>query len=128
MARLELDGGILLTQFSHFIDLLYWFFGDLQDVKGFRSNYFHRERFHLKTRELRFLRLKNGIMGTVNYTINSYLKNMEGSLTIFGEKGTVKIGGQYLNTLEYFNVDGLEQPDSAAEQRLPTNMVITREA
>ena len=41
------------------------------------------------------------MIGTINYTVNSYQKNMEGSLTIFGEKGTVKIGGQYLNVLEY---------------------------
>jgi UDP-N-acetyl-2-amino-2-deoxyglucuronate dehydrogenase len=107
---LELDGGILLTQFSHFIDLIYWFFGDIQDVKGFRSNYFHREDVSFEDSGVAIIRLKNGVMGTVNYTINSYLKNMEGSLTIFGERGTVKIGGQYLNTLEYFNVDGLEQP------------------
>ena len=43
----------------------------------------------------------NGAIGTINYTVNSYRKNMEGSLTIFGENGTVKIGGQYLNELEY---------------------------
>jgi predicted dehydrogenase len=42
----------------------------------------------------------------VNYTVNSYGKNMEGSLTIFAEKGTVKIGGQYLNELEYQNIEG----------------------
>jgi len=47
----------------------------------------------------------NGIIGTINYTVNSFAKNMEGSLTIFGEKGTVKIGGQYLNELEYQNIE-----------------------
>jgi hypothetical protein len=46
----------------------------------------------------------NGIIGTINYTVNSFEKNMEGSLTIFGELGTVKIGGQYLNELEYQNI------------------------
>lgn len=46
----------------------------------------------------------NGIIGTINYTVNSYDKNMEGSLTIFGDRGTVKIGGQYLNELEYQNI------------------------
>jgi UDP-N-acetyl-2-amino-2-deoxyglucuronate dehydrogenase len=43
-------------------------------------------------------------VGTLNYTVNSYSRNMEGSLTIFGEKGTVKIGGQYLNELEYQDI------------------------
>jgi len=47
-------------------------------------------------------------LGTINYTVNSYGKNMEGSLTIFGEKGTVKIGGQYLNELEYQNIEGFK--------------------
>jgi predicted dehydrogenase len=47
------------------------------------------------------LKFTNGAIGTVNYTVNSYEKNMEGSLTIFGDKGTIKIGGQYLNELEY---------------------------
>lgn len=44
------------------------------------------------------------LLGTINYTVNSYNQNMEGSLTIFGEKGTVKIGGQYLNELGYQNI------------------------
>lgn len=55
--------------------------------------------------------MKNGSIGTIHYTINSHNRNMEGSLSIFGEKGTVKIGGQYLNELEYFSVEGLSRPD-----------------
>jgi predicted dehydrogenase len=47
------------------------------------------------------LEFYNGAIGTINYTVNSYRQNMEGSLTLFCEKGTVKIGGQYLNELEY---------------------------
>src|SRR5690606_30801549 len=47
----------------------------------------------------------NGAIGTINYTVNSFGKNMEGSLTIFGEKGTVKVGGQYLNELEYQHIE-----------------------
>lgn len=43
----------------------------------------------------------NGIIGTINFSVNSFEKNREGSLTILGEKGTVKIGGEYLNTIEY---------------------------
>jgi UDP-N-acetyl-2-amino-2-deoxyglucuronate dehydrogenase len=48
----------------------------------------------------------NGAIGTINYTVNAYKKNMEGSLTIFAEKGTIKIGGQYLNELEYQSLEG----------------------
>ncbi len=53
------------------------------------------------------LKFQNGTLGTINYTVNSFEKNMEGSLTIFGEKGTVKIGGAYLNTLEYQCIEEL---------------------
>jgi len=57
------------------------------------------------------LEFYNGAIGTINYTVNSYNKNMEGSLTIFAEKGTVKIGGQYLNELEYQNIEGFQIKD-----------------
>ena len=57
------------------------------------------------------IRFYNGILGTINYTVNSYAKNMEGSISIFGEKGTVKIGGQYLNELEYQNFHDFEITD-----------------
>ena len=53
------------------------------------------------------LKFYNGALGTINYSVNSFGKNMEGSLSIFGSNGTVKIGGQYLNELEYQNIDGL---------------------
>ena len=46
----------------------------------------------------------SGAIGTINYTVNSFEKNLEGSITIFGERGVVKIGGQYLNELEYQNI------------------------
>jgi UDP-N-acetyl-2-amino-2-deoxyglucuronate dehydrogenase len=100
----SLDGGTLYTQFSHFIDLLYWMIGDIKDVKGFTGNFSHTETIEFEDTGVFALEFYNGAIGTVNYTVNSYNKNMEGSLTIFGENGTVKIGGQYLNELEYQNV------------------------
>ncbi len=50
------------------------------------------------------LEFGTGAIGTINYTINAYQRNMEGSITVFGEFGTVKIGGQYLNIVEYQNI------------------------
>ena len=97
----ELDGGTLFTQFSHFIDLLYWMFGDLRRVKGFTKNYSHQHIIEFEDTGVIVLEFQNGILGTINYTVNSFQKNMEGSLTVFAENGTVKIGGQYLNELEY---------------------------
>lgn len=98
---MALDGGTLFTQFSHFIDLLYWMFGDVKQVKAFKKNFAHKNIIEFEDTGVVILEFENGIIGTINYTVNSFQKNMEGSLTIFGEKGTVKIGGQYLNELEY---------------------------
>ena len=101
---LQLDGGTLFTQFSHFIDLLYWMVGDITEVRSMIYNYAHHGIIEFEDTGVVILKFENGAIGAINYTVNSFEKNMEGSLTIFGEKGTVKIGGQYLNELEYQNI------------------------
>ncbi|HEY4954375.1 MAG TPA: Gfo/Idh/MocA family oxidoreductase, partial [Gemmatimonadaceae bacterium] len=101
---LELDGGSLYTQFSHFIDLLYWMIGDVKEAFAIVDNYAHRGIIEFEDTGVVALRFDNGALGTINFTINSFSQNMEGSLTIFGERGTVKIGGQYLNELEYQDI------------------------
>ena len=100
----DLDGGTLYTQFSHFIDLLYWIVGDVKDVQGFLGNFDHQGIIEFEDTGVVSLKFYNGAIGTINYTVNSHGRNMEGSLTLFGEKGTVKIGGQYLNELEYQDI------------------------
>ncbi len=104
----DLDGGTLFTQFSHFIDLLYWFAGDISQVFGFSDSFVHKKNIEFEDTGVVCLKFKNGALGTINYTVNSFKKNMEGSLTIFGTKGTVKIGGQYLNELEYQSIEGIQ--------------------
>jgi UDP-N-acetyl-2-amino-2-deoxyglucuronate dehydrogenase len=100
----ELDGGTLFTQFSHFIDLLYWMFGDVKSVKSMMGNFNHQGIIEFEDTGVIAVEFQSGALGTINYNVNSYAKNMEGSLTIFGENGTIKIGGQYLNELEYQNI------------------------
>jgi UDP-N-acetyl-2-amino-2-deoxyglucuronate dehydrogenase len=107
----ELDGGTLYTQFSHFIDLLYWIVGDVKIAHGISRNYAHEGIIEFEDSGVAILEFYNGAIGTVNYTVNSFNKNMEGSLTIFAEKGTVKIGGQYLNELEYQSIENFEFKD-----------------
>lgn len=107
----ELDGGTLYTQFSHFIDLLYWMIGDVKQVKAFGKNFAHKGVIDFEDTGVVIVEFMNEAIGTINYTVNSYNKNMEGSLTIFGEKGTVKIGGQYLNELEYQNIENYKIAD-----------------
>lgn len=100
----NLDGGTLYTQFSHFIDLLYWLFGDVKNVEAVTRNFMHEQIIEFEDTGVAVIEFFNGIIGTINYNVNSFAQNMEGSLTIFGEMGTVKIGGQYLNELEYQNI------------------------
>jgi predicted dehydrogenase len=100
----KLDGGTLFTQFSHFIDLLYWMIGDVKEVSGYTGNLGHAGYIEIEDSGVISLKFYNGAIGTVHYTVNSHRKNMEGSLTIFAEKGTIKIGGQYLNELEYQDI------------------------
>ncbi|MEP7259204.1 MAG: Gfo/Idh/MocA family oxidoreductase [Flavitalea sp.] len=105
-----MDGGILFTQFSHFVDLLYWFLGEIKTVSGFRSNALHQGVIEFEDAGVASIIMQNGSIGAFNYHINSHLKNMEGSFTLFGEKGSVRIGGQYLNEIDFFSVDGEEKP------------------
>ena len=107
----ELDGGTLFTQFSHFIDLLYWMNGDVEKAYTITQNFAHQGIIQFEDTGVVALQFSNGSIGTINYTVNSHAKNMEGSLTIFAEKGTVKIGGQYLNELEYQSIQGFEIKD-----------------
>lgn len=107
----DLDGGTLFTQFSHFIDLLYWLIGDVRQVYALTGNFNHQETIDFEDTGVVILEFQNEALGTINYTVNSHKKNMEGSLSIFAEKGTVKIGGQYLNELEYQSIEGFEFKD-----------------
>ena len=106
-----LDGGTLYTQFSHFIDLIYWLAGDVSEVHPLTGNLLHEGIIEFEDTGVVSLRFACGALGTINYTVNSHRKNMEGSITVFGEKGTVKVGGQYLNVLEYQSIDGYEIKD-----------------
>ena len=103
----KLDGGTLFTQFSHFIDLLYWLFGDVKSINAVIRNYDH-PHIEFEDTGIAILEMKSGVIGNLHFTVNSYKKNMEGSFTVFGAKGTVKIGGQYLNELEYQCIEGIE--------------------
>jgi len=93
-----LDGGTLYTQFSHFVDLLYWMIGDVKEVHAFAANYHHQSIIEFEDTGVVTLKFYNGAIGTIK----------------FGEKGTVKIGGQYLNELEYQSIENFEIKDLPA--------------
>lgn len=100
----EHEGGALFTQASHFIDLLVWWCGDVVDVKTFMETQNH----NIQTEDSgnAILKFSSGAMGSINWTTCVYNKNFEGSITIIGEFGTIKIGGQYLNKIEFWDVRG----------------------
>lgn len=100
----EKEGGALYTQASHFIDLLVWWCGDVLDVKAFMETQNHR----IETEDSgnAIVKFSSGALGSINWTTCVYNKNFEGSITIVGEHGTIKIGGQYLNKIEFWDVRG----------------------
>lgn len=98
------EGGALFTQASHFIDLLVWWCGDVVDVKAFMETQNH----NIETEDSgnAIVKFSSGALGSINWTTCVYNKNYEGSITIIGERGTIKIGGQYLNKVEFWDVQG----------------------
>lgn len=96
---LDLDGGTLFTQFSHFIDLLCWLFGPVSTVTAELRNRLHQGLMQFEDEgELQII-FESGIHAQMAYSVNEPIANREGSLTILSEKGTVKAGGAYLNEL-----------------------------
>lgn len=106
----KMDGGCLFTQFSHFVDILYYLNGPILSAKGAIYNFLHQHNTEFEDSGTFILKAANDALINFNFTTCSFEKNMEGSITIFAEKGTIKIGGQYLNTIEYQSVEGEDLP------------------
>jgi UDP-N-acetyl-2-amino-2-deoxyglucuronate dehydrogenase len=112
----DLDGGTLFTQFSHFIDIMYWLFGDIDNIQGKFADFTHKTTTDFEDSGFVNFDFINGGMGSLNYSTSVADKNLESSMTIIGSKGSVKIGGQYMNEVEICNIPGYEMPELA-----PTN-------
>jgi UDP-N-acetyl-2-amino-2-deoxyglucuronate dehydrogenase len=111
----ETDGGTLFTQFSHFIDMLYWLFGDIQNINARFFDFNHKNLTEFEDSGCILFDFVQGGAGSINYSTSVYDQNFESSLTIIGKKGTVKIGGQYMNKIEYCNIQDyqmLELPEA----------------
>lgn len=111
-----LDGGTLFTQFSHFIDIMYWLFGDIQHIQACFADFNHQQLTDFEDSGLVTFEFVNGGMGCLNYSTAVWNKNMESSMLIVAENGSVKIGGQYMNEVEYCHIKDYEMPELA-----PTN-------
>lgn len=107
----DLDGGTLFTQFSHFIDIMYWLFGDITNIHARLRDFAHQELTDFEDSGLVNFDFINGGIGCINYSTAIWEQNMESSMTIIGSKGSVKIGGQYMNKIEYCHIEGYEMPE-----------------
>ena len=106
---LDLDGGPLYTQFSHFVDMLYWLFGELtiQDARFFNHNHPNTEfedsgSFQFETEVVK--------QGSFHYTTSIWDKNFKSSIQLIGEKGSIEISGQYMNEVRYCHIENYEMP------------------
>jgi predicted dehydrogenase len=106
----KLDGGTLFTQFSHFIDIMYWLFGDIKNIKTILKDFKHQKLTDFEDAGVVNFEFVNGGIGNFNFSTALYDKNMESSITIIAEKGSVKIGGQYMNDVEYCHIKDYEMP------------------
>ncbi len=109
----KLDGGTLFTQFSHFIDIMYWLFGDITNIRGNFHDFSHKNLTDFEDSGIVSFDFINGGMGSLNYSTSVWDTNLESSITIIGEKGTVKIAGQYMNEVEYCHIKDYQMPELA---------------
>ncbi len=112
----DLDGGTLFTQFSHFIDMMFWFFGDITNIQVKLKDFCHQSLTDFEDTGIVNFEFENGGIGSINYSTAVWDKNMESSLSVIAENGSVKIGGQYMNEVEYCHVKEYTMPELA-----PTN-------
>jgi UDP-N-acetyl-2-amino-2-deoxyglucuronate dehydrogenase len=110
----DLDGGTLFTQFSHFIDIMFWLFGDIKDIQAKFNDFNHQHLTAFEDSGMVNFNFVNGGMGALNYSTSVWDQNLESSITVIGEKGSFKIGGQYMNEVEYCHIEGYEMPQLAA--------------
>lgn len=108
---MSLDGGTLYTQFSHFIDIMYWLFGDITNIKAQFGDFRHQETTEFEDSGTVQFEFVNGGLGCINFSTAVFDTNLESSMTIVGEKGSIKIGGQYMNEVEYCHIDGYTMPE-----------------
>lgn len=104
-----LDGGSFMNQASHYIDLLVWLIGPVKYVNAETATF--KRSIEAEDTGAAILRFKNDAIGIIQVTMLTYPKNIEGSITILGENGTVKIGGTAVNQIEKWNFDKYDDDD-----------------
>jgi UDP-N-acetyl-2-amino-2-deoxyglucuronate dehydrogenase len=106
----EFDGGAFMNQASHYVDLLDWLGGPVESVMAYTGTL--ARNIEVEDTGVAALKWRNGAMGSVNVTMLTYPKNLEGSITILGEKGSVRIGGVAVNEIQLWQFDQPHEMDS----------------
>jgi UDP-N-acetyl-2-amino-2-deoxyglucuronate dehydrogenase len=110
----EFDGGAFMNQASHYMDLIQWLGGPVESVMAMTATLNHKiESEDMGTGIIRF---RNGTLGTVEVTMNIFPRNLEGSITVMGESGTVKIGGIAVNKVEHWEFKDYDDDDKTIHE------------
>jgi len=110
----EFDGGAFMNQASHYVDLLDWLIGPVESVQAYTATL--ERNIQVEDTGVLGVRWRNGALGTMAVTMLTYPKNLEGSVTIIGEKGTVRVGGVAVNTIEHWEFAEPDPDDAQVEQ------------
>lgn len=109
----EFDGGAFMNQASHYVDMIQWLVGPVETVAAKTATL--ARRIESEDTGVAILRFRNGALGTIEVTMLTYPRNLEGSITIIGEHGTVKVGGTALNRIEHWEFASYDDIDREAE-------------
>lgn len=109
----EFDGGAFMNQASHYVDLLDWLIGPVESVQAYTATL--ARNIEVEDTGVASIRWRNGALGSMSVTMLTYPKNYEGSITIIGEKGTVRVGGVAVNDIEHWEFADRNGDDSAVQ-------------
>jgi UDP-N-acetyl-2-amino-2-deoxyglucuronate dehydrogenase len=109
----ELDGGAFMNQASHYVDLIQWLLGPVDSVQAMMGTL--GRKIEAEDSGVLNIRWRQGTMGSVNVTMLTYPKNYEGSITLLGEKGTVRIGGVAVNEVQHWEFEDAQPEDEGIE-------------
>ena len=105
----EFDGGAFMNQASHYVDLLEWLIGPIESLQAYTATL--SRDIEVEDTGVLSIRWRSGALGSMNVTMLTYPKNLEGSITILGEKGTVRVGGMAVNEIQHWEFDEKQPED-----------------
>jgi UDP-N-acetyl-2-amino-2-deoxyglucuronate dehydrogenase len=105
----EFDGGALMNQASHYVDLLDWLIGPVESVQAMTGTLVRN--IEVEDTAVMNIRWRSGALGSMSVTMLTYPKNLEGSITIIGEKGTVRVGGVAVNEIQHWEFAEPDEDD-----------------